>query len=362
MYYVLQVWMLTVSLTTGTVDLISYEIKSTSPFVIEEAVSGDGDVCGSGLINQNFVRYIKKRWGGRELERYIRKNDRAWAQCLKHFEKIYPVPLWNATDDSDADIEDNNINLSTLDLTEIFRPIIESSLNLVRSQYEALMRAGKHPRGLILVGGFGKSRHLMQSIKNYFSKVSPGFEVIRPGHSWSAVAIGAVIHRLEGASMVKSRIARSHYGVLTRAYWKEGTHSLASKIWDSDEEVWYADNVILWHVAKGASMMTEKCISMPFFVTDKEISDSHLVEMIISDEDEAPLEFQPSQKTRRLCVVNADLSNVPRKAWKKDKTSSNKKFVSLNHSVGLTFGPGGLVFDVRVGQSVVGTVSVDYDQ
>jgi hypothetical protein len=367
---------LTESLNIGTVDLISYEIKSTSPFVIEEAVPGDGDVCGSGLINILFQEYVSKRRGARALAKYMEKNDRAWAQCLKHFEertkrdfdperlpdKVYPIPLWNAADDPDADIENNNINLSTLDLAEIFRPIIESALRLIKAQYEALMQEGKRPRGLILVGGFGKSKHLMQSIKNYFSDVSPGFEVIRPGHSWSAVAVGAVIHRLEGASMVKSRIARSHYGVLTRVYWEEGTHSLASKTWDPDEEAWYADNIIQWHVTKGASMVSGNYISMPFYVTGKEASDNELVTMIVSDEDEAPLEFLPTQKTRRLCVINADLSNVPRKKWRQRTTSHNKKFVFLTHSVGLTFGPAGLLFDVRVGQNVVGTAKADYEQ
>ncbi|KAG9650183.1 actin-like ATPase domain-containing protein, partial [Aureobasidium melanogenum] len=360
----------------GTVDLISYEIKSLSPFVIEEAVPGDGDVCGSGLINMRFQAYVKSRMGLQALEKYIEKNDRAWAQCLKHFEdrtkrdfdperfprKVYPIPLWNAPDEPDADIEDNRINLSTMDLTEIFRPIIQSSLKLVHDQYEALVELGKKPRGLILVGGFGKSKHLMQSIKNHFSAVAPGFEVIRPIHSWSAVAVGAVIHRLEGASMVKSRIARSHYGVLTRTYWKAGVHSEESKVWDPYEETWYADDVIQWYVKKGQSMVSGNYIPMPFFITSKEVSESEIITMIISDEDDAPVEFDPTEKTRRLCAITADLSQVPRKSWKDRRTAKNKKYMFLSHSVGLTFGPGGLLFDARVGQKVVGTARADYEQ
>ncbi|KAG9559831.1 actin-like ATPase domain-containing protein, partial [Aureobasidium melanogenum] len=360
----------------GTVDLISYEIKSLAPFLIEEAVPGDGDVCGSGLINMRFQAFLKSRMGARALERYIAKNDKGWAQCLQHFEdrtkrdfdperlpeKIYPIPLWNAPDEPDADIEDNNINLSTMDLTEIFRPIIQSALKLVHNQYEALIERKKQPRGLILVGGFGKSQHLMKSIKNHFSAIAPGFEVIRPGHSWSAVAVGAVIHRLEGASVVKSRIARSHYGVLTRAYWREGVHSKESKIWDADEEAWYADNVIQWYVNKGQSMISGNYIPMPFYITSREISESEIITMIISDEDEAPLEFNPTEKTRRLCAITADLSQVPRKKWKNRMTSKNKKYMFLQHSVGFTFGPGGLLFDARVAQEVVGTARADYEQ
>ncbi|KAH0016072.1 actin-like ATPase domain-containing protein, partial [Aureobasidium melanogenum] len=360
----------------GTVDLISYEIKSLSPFLIEEAVSGDGDVCGSSLINMRFQAYVKSRMGAQTLERYIQRYPQGWATCLQHFEdrtkrdfdpeklpnKIYSIPLWNATDDPDADIEDNWINLSTMDLTEIFRPIIQASLKLVHDQYEALVERKRTPTGLVLVGGYGRSKHLMQSIKNLFSAVQPGFKVIRPSHSWSAVAIGAVIHRVEGASLVKSRVARSHYGVLTRSYWKRGKHSEDCKVWDIDKEVWKADDVIDWHVKKGQSMVAGNHIPMSFYITGKEPRDTELITMVISDEDEAPIEFNSTAKTRRLCVITADLSQVPRKCWKAERTEKGKKYVYLTYSVGLTFGPGGLQFDARVGKSVVGTARADYEQ
>lgn len=368
--------MLTLLCFKGTVDLISYEIKSLSPFLIEEAVSGDGDVCGSSLINMRFQAYIKTRMGAKPLEKYIEKNPRAWAQCLQHFEdrtkrdfdphklpnKIYSIPLWHAPDDADADIEDNHINLSTMDLTEIFRPIIQASLKLVHDQYEALTESNKDPTGLILVGGFGRSKHLMQSIKTHFEAVQPGFKVIRPSHSWSAVAVGAVIHRVEGASLVKSRIARSHYGVLTRAYWREGKHSEDCKVWDIDEETWKADDVIDWHVKKGQSMVAGNHIPMSFYITGREPRDSELITMVISDEDEAPLEFESTEKTRRLCVITADLSQVPRKCWKAERTEKGKRYVYLTYSVGFTFGPGGLHFDARVDQKIVGTARADYEQ
>ncbi|THX83338.1 actin-like ATPase domain-containing protein [Aureobasidium pullulans] len=369
------VWIIA-DLGGGTIDLISYEIKSVSPFLIEEAVEGDGDVCGSALINMRFQAYVKSRMGPKPLERYIEKNPRAWAGCLKHFEertkrdfdperfpdKEYPIPLWHAADDPDADISDSHIVLSTVDLTEIFRPVIQSALLLVGNQYEALIEKGKRPRGLILVGGFSRSKHLFQSLKNNYAAIAPDFEVIRPPHAWSAVAIGAVIHRLEGAKTVKSRIARRHYGVLTRAYWKAGEYSEASKTWCADEGAWYADDVVKWYVTKGQSMLTGNPISMPFYVTGREISDSEIITMIVSDEDEPPKEFKPTDKTSILCTINAGLESVARRSWKVRYNDKNKKYLFLQHSIGLTFGPGGLSFDVRVGQKVVGTAKADYDQ
>jgi len=358
------------------VDLISYEIKSTSPLTIEEAAPGDGDVCGSGMINMRFQAYVKTRMGTTDLEKYIEKYPKGWSQCLKFFEertkrdfdperlpnKIYSVPLWNADDDPDADIEDNSINLSTMDLTGIFLPVIRSALQLVHNQYETLRANNKYPRGLILVGGFGKSKILMQEIKNTFSSFAPGFEVINPNFSWSAVAVGAVIHRLEGASVVTSRICRRHYGIITRLYYEEGVHSQASKTWDVDEEAYYADNVIRWHATKGLSIQGEQCISIPFYITGSAPSTSELLEMVVSDEDNPPLEFEHTQKTRRLCSITADLSNVPRKSWLSRKTSNGNTYVYLKYNVGLTFGPGGLQFDVRVGDKIVGTAKADYEQ
>ncbi|TIA44422.1 hypothetical protein D6C77_10813 [Aureobasidium pullulans] len=356
-------------------NLRKYEIKSLSPFLIEEAVPGDGDVCGSALINIRFQAYVKSRMGTRALETYIEKHPRAWADCLRHFEertkrdfdperfpdKEYPIPLWHAADDPDADISDSHIVLSTVDLTEIFRPVIQSGLSLVSDQYGALIDNGKRPRGLILVGGFGRSKHLFQCLRNTYAAIAPDFEVIRPSHAWSAVAIGAVIHRLEGAQTVKSRIARRHYGILTRAYWKNGEFSEASKVWDDDEKVHYADNVIKWYVTKGQSMISGNPIAMSFYVTCPEPSESEIVTMIVSDEDEPPKEFVPTEQTRILCVVNANLQGIPRKSWKLRRNTDNK-YVYLHHHVGLSFGPGGLSFDVRVGQKVVGTAKADYDQ
>ncbi|THW58311.1 actin-like ATPase domain-containing protein [Aureobasidium pullulans] len=359
----------------GTVDVISYEIKSISPFLIEEAVSGDGDVCGSGLLNIRFKDHVNDKMGTRTLEEYISENGAAWAGCLKHFEertkrdfdphrfpeKEYPIPLWGATDDEDVGISANYIVLTTADLLEIFRPVIASILLLIGNQYESLIENSKRPQGLILVGGFGRSKHLFQSLKNNYAAVAPGFEVIRPPHAWSAVAIGAVIHRLEGDQVVQSRISRSHYGVLQRERWNEAKHGQATKVFDEDDEFWYAENRIQWYVKKGQSMPNGDPIVMPFHVTAQDHTHNEVVTLIVSDEDEAPDEFTPTRHTRILCTIPADLGAVSRKQWKVRSTKVHKKkYVVLDYGVGLAFGAGGIVFDMRVGNKVVGTAKADY--
>ncbi|KAG2161186.1 hypothetical protein JADG_000925 [Aureobasidium aubasidani] len=224
-----------------------------------------------------------------------------------------------------------------------------------------MIENSKRPQGLILVGGFGRSKHLFQSLKNNYAAVAPGFEVIRPPHAWSAVAIGAVIHRLEGDQIVQSRISRSHYGVLQRERWNEAKHGQATKVFDEDDEFWYAENRIQWYVKKGQSMPNGDPIVMPFHVTAQDHTHNEVVTLIMSDEDEAPDEFTPTRHTRILCTIPADLGAVSRKQWKVHSTKVHKKkYVVLDYGVGLAFGAGGIVFDMRVGNKVVGTAKADY--
>ncbi|KAM0225621.1 hypothetical protein ACHAQD_000579 [Fusarium lateritium] len=43
----------------GTVDLISYVVESTAPFVVKECVKGDGGLCGGVFLDERFLKLIK---------------------------------------------------------------------------------------------------------------------------------------------------------------------------------------------------------------------------------------------------------------------------------------------------------------
>jgi molecular chaperone DnaK (HSP70) len=47
----------------GTVDLISYRVKSLQPTVIEEATIGNGAQCGGSFVDRAFLRWLEGRLG-----------------------------------------------------------------------------------------------------------------------------------------------------------------------------------------------------------------------------------------------------------------------------------------------------------
>ncbi|TDZ27793.1 hypothetical protein C8035_v008624 [Colletotrichum spinosum] len=47
----------------GTVDLISYEIVSTDPMVVREAVKGDGRLCGGVFLDEAFAQLLRQKLG-----------------------------------------------------------------------------------------------------------------------------------------------------------------------------------------------------------------------------------------------------------------------------------------------------------
>jgi molecular chaperone DnaK (HSP70) len=54
----------------GTVDLISYRVRSIEPsFKIEEAAIGTGDKCGGSFVDRNFNKWLEKKLGKSLYER-----------------------------------------------------------------------------------------------------------------------------------------------------------------------------------------------------------------------------------------------------------------------------------------------------
>lgn len=363
----------------GTVDQISFEVISLDPLRIKECAAGTGGICGSGMLNMRFEEHVKARMGVASFEDYCEKNPKDWGRCIEHFElrtkrdfnplalAQHPediddmsVPLAGAKEDASSGIERNYLILTPDNLNSIFRPVMESIVKLADEQYNLLIEEGKTPKGIILVGGFGESNHLFNVLKLHFVETKD-FEVVQPPNAWSAVARGAVIHCIEGDNLVQARIARHHYGVITRFAYDPAKHSRKNCIFDEDDEKWYAEDQVQWYVKKGQSMPSGTPILLPFHFASSIKLQSEVISLIVSDEDEAPLEWSYTARTRTLGTIQVNLENLGNGKWKKRKTDTGRKFVVLDYNVGMSLGSGGLVFDVRVGEKICGSLRAKYD-
>ncbi|KAL7922154.1 hypothetical protein ACQKWADRAFT_327223 [Trichoderma austrokoningii] len=184
----------------GTVDLISYEVETSSPKLqVKEVVPGTGGMAGSLNLNKRFESAVKelvgeKQWSvlhsskGFQLassvfEKEIKKgfkgdSDDDFFDDEEFYVNFYPARL--------ADILDRGLESNTEDLMGIFDPVIDDILELVDEQVQRVKvkMGGREPKYIFLVGGFGSNRYLMKQIVNKFSSI----EVLQPPDAWAAIA------------------------------------------------------------------------------------------------------------------------------------------------------------------------------
>lgn len=323
---------------------------------------------------------------------------RAWAGALKYFEdyvkrnfnpndsqdeyddnKFY-VPMTGVADNVDAGIEGSYLKLSVADVAEIFRPLVNSVIDLVERQRNLLAASGKTAKGAILVGGFGQSDYLYRCLKIRFADEDPPpaytqtesgpasqdsvarFMILQPENPWTAVVRGAVLSSLE-QNIVASRKATRHYGILCTSTWNPAKHSTKNKYWCNYSSSWRAENQISWHVKRGQTLKPDEPLLLTFgahFKCGEGYPKTALSEIIVSDAPVAPQEFVKSAETRILCTLTASLDGVPRKYFRK-RTRSGVLYRELDHQMGMTLESGGLVFDLRVGGKVHAKIRAKYE-
>ncbi|KAG9845340.1 actin-like ATPase domain-containing protein, partial [Aureobasidium melanogenum] len=382
----------------GTVDLTSVKIISLSPLQVEESAPGIGALCGGAFLNLRFEDLVRERIGSDDFDSLCRRKPRAWATAHKEFEenvkrnfdpsnsqveydkKKFYIPLPGVPDDPAAGIEDGYLALSTGELAEVFRPIVNSVIDLVERQRIILEKYDETAKALILVGGFGQSKYLYKCLKQRFADEDPPptytyyadelatqhegprFMILQPDNPWTAVVRGAVMSGL-GKDLVVSRKARRHYGITVGRTWDPEVHSLKNKYWCDLYGEWRARNQIHWCINTGQSLPVNEPVLFEFS-TRWDFEDGYPTSVkpriIVSDDLDAPDEFEESFETRTLCRLLTSLRNVPRKHFQV-RTKNRKKHYKLSYTIGVLVASGSLEFDLRVDGIIYGKVRADYE-
>ncbi|CAD0095112.1 unnamed protein product [Aureobasidium mustum] len=382
----------------GTVDLVTEKIVSLSPLRVEESAPGIGALCGGAFLNMRFEDLVRERIGSDTFDDLCRRKPRAWATAHKEFEqdikrnfdpsnsqveydkKKFYIPLPGVPDDPAAGIEDGYLALSTGELAEVFRPIVNSVIDLVERQRIILEQHGETASACILVGGFGQSKYLYKCLKQRFADEDPpptytysankfttqhegpGFMILQPDNPWTAVVRGAVMSGL-GKDLVVSRKARRHYGVVVGRTWDPEVHSFKNKYWCDIRGEWRAHNQITWCINSGQSLPVNEPVLFEFnhkWDFEEGYPTSVKPKIIVSDDLNAPDEFEESFQTRILCRLMTSLRNVPRKHFQV-RTSNRRKHYKLSYTIGVLVASGSLEFDLRVDSIVYGKVRADYE-
>ncbi|RAQ55593.1 Hsp70 family chaperone [Aspergillus flavus] len=322
----------------GTVDLISYQIKTLEPLALVEVTEGTGRICGSMLLDQRFEKLLRDRmsvnyatlsskskeaalsyWQDRVKPNYTGKYDNDYADI------DYFIPLPGVADNPKIPIEDGFFQLSSDDVEDIFEPIVHDVEELIAEQVAGITKLGFVTKAIVLVGGFASSIYLLRRLQ----KKNPAVTVLQPPNAWSAVVSGAVYRGLEG-NQVECRVARRHYGIEFSAGYIPYTHNAEDAYWDPLEER-YKVNRMTWYLQKSSKICENDPIKMDFYhtvrVKDAKEALSYSVDLHICNDTHAP--EVKNNRTMRLCTLHSHLGKIPRKLFERKRNSRGVEYFKI---------------------------------
>ncbi|RGP77335.1 hypothetical protein FLONG3_4570 [Fusarium longipes] len=356
----------------GTVDLISYIFESTDPFVVNECVKGNGHLCGGVFLDEGFIRLIKSKIGQfnwtsvSKLEGKKFLNDE-WEHGIKHqFEnqkRTWPVYLPDgcSSNSSTSGLKRRKtLELSSDEILSAFSPITAKIEALVSLQVKGIQdKYQKAPKCIILVGGFGRSRHLFKCLQGRF--VSTTILQSNGNKPWSAICRGAVLEGLSRNNLsaglgivVESRVARMSYGIKHSEPFVPGKHKNVDKVWCDKENQWMAQNQMQWFLREGEDVSEKRSVHHDYYSLIEKGQVNLTSEIYYSTTFPPPGRDDNTGKVRSLCTISWN-KEVDAKSLPRFTNNNGKSFPKLDYRIKMDCEDGVVNFAVYFkGQKVGG--------
>ncbi|KAF5542336.1 mitochondrial-type heat shock 70 [Fusarium mexicanum] len=358
----------------GTVDLISYQIESISPFVVKECVKGDGGLCGGVFLDEQFLELVKQKLAPGSWDSITSAEEKKFLnECWEH--GIKPQ-FSNQNRDWIIDLPDTcdvassgsklkrrkTLELSSSDILSAYTPIVDKIEGLVRRQTQAVeAKLGKSAKYIILVGGFGRSSYLYNKLQSAFSEST--VLQSRGNKPWSAICRGAVVHGITNQGLsaslgvtVGARVARNSYGVRFNTDFDPQKHKLSDKYWSEERQKWRVRNQMQWFLREGDNMLTKKPVRHDYNrLYSQRIGHVSTTIYICS---EFPPPKSSGQAVEKLCEIhwtrNISLESLP--TW---TNPLGKVYHDLRYQVEMTCEDGTVDFTLYYEGKRVGAHNVD---
>ncbi|GIJ99522.1 hypothetical protein Aspvir_001655 [Aspergillus viridinutans] len=379
----------------GTVDLISYRVKSVRPLELIEVTQGTGAVCGSVLLDKRFENYLAGLLGEKTYERLSHKTRET---ALNHWQDIvkpnfagvsiedddpysqvdYSVPLNGVGDKPEIGLRGGFLNMPKENVGGIFLPVVDEIERLVQDQMLQVSMAGMrtkvsgHERialtleaftisdkqAILLVGGFGSSEYLFRRLQSAVVNVT----VMQPPNAWSAVVRGAVLRGL-GGNQVGQRIARRHYGIKWRTEYNPQLHNETDKYWDSLTEKWYVGNRMMWYIQKGKPIFEDQPIRMDWHRAIAKVGCMKELKQVSTSLYICNLDDAPDHLTGdvfEVCTLEANLSAIPRKLFRSRTNSLGQGYYKIPYDIAMTPASASILFNLEFNGVSYGSVQAKY--
>jgi len=224
----------------GTIDITAY--RSDSGGKLSEVGRDFGGAFGSEYLNKAFLEIVAEKLGGFDvLAQIASAKSSAFMDFLANWERAKLTVQLHPRDDVYISIPtaldrllsdeirsklssgqegiDDHFILTPDDLTRIFESVIPSVLHLIDQQITEIQSSGRRSTGelVILVGGFGASPYLQQSLVQHLQGRA---EVLLPPEPAVAVLYGAAHFAYD--PQTRARRSKYTYGCESAMPFRQG--------------------------------------------------------------------------------------------------------------------------------------------
>ncbi|TGJ87961.1 hypothetical protein E0Z10_g854 [Xylaria hypoxylon] len=353
----------------GTVDLISYEIVSLDPFEVKALTVPSGGAHGSLMLNRSFEELIKQTVG--EDTFLGLKKTEGYRNALREFDVAHKLsfrgprdndryvsfPMANLKDNKAKGLVKNSMTLSGQTMFRIFDPIIRDIDKLVLEQVRDVQikrlesKNRSDVKAIFLVGGFGASAYLKESIQ----ASNPKIMVVQPKEAWSAIVKGAAMSKLPlgptRPSVISTRAAK-HYGVTFHSAWDYARDKGQAKL---QYDYWTGDRCKLmrWYIEKEDELKRGEKNSY-VFSRNIEGHDTEAKDFIVTDN------LYECTSVSAPAHPDDNLTKVPKSCFQQ-KFLDGKPYSRISYNVLLENLPSGLMkFSIEVDGQEYAAVEATY--
>ena len=220
----------------GTVDLITFSILELEPKMrLKEEAPGKGSLCGATFLNRRFEKFLQDRlsslpgWDRDTLDEALQRFENVAKRSFGgDSNDDFMFPVLGLADNHEIGIRRRRLRVTGHEMKEIFRPVLDAVLQLVKDQ---IRMSKKKVKSVFLVGGFGQNSYL----RNYLRESIQNIEILVPVDGWTSVVRGALTKALADIShsafnvAVESRVARKNYGIIMSTKFIRGIHDEKKK-------------------------------------------------------------------------------------------------------------------------------------
>jgi len=244
-----------------------------------------------------------------------------------------PEPLHNLT--LDTRVDGGEIKITNATMAGFFNGCVEKIMGLLQGHVRQIDNAHKQVKNIFLVGGFGESPYLQETIE--FSLRLRKIKLRRPDTSWTAVVRGAVLHGIEKDASSTLSIATGsprYFGISVNEKFSRISHEEKDMVIDPVTNSQKVEGQLLWLFHRADLVLSDAPTTCHQILTisfrESDTAERELTVYSYSDDDdEPPTRIHNSLDDLSVShILQYSLTDLDKKMLERTRTKSGIFFVA----------------------------------